>query len=129
MIEQGVPEVKLHLRLVQITVYPSMMRDAASPKTTLCGSAATTGMTSAMSLKIRGIPESEHHLHHDGTYQRTSPQWGKVDSMLWRDHSDRSDGQTSSRLETMIGMTDPAILKNLFRFIRPSSRPLEEMIG
>jgi hypothetical protein len=67
MVEPGLPEVKLHLRLVQIPIYLSMMSDAASPRTAPRGSAATIGMTSTMSLKIGSIPESEHHLHHDGT--------------------------------------------------------------
>jgi hypothetical protein len=67
MIRQDVLEVKLHLQLIQIIVYPSMMHDTASPRTVTHGSVAAIRMTFAMSLKIEGVPELEHHLHHDGT--------------------------------------------------------------
>jgi hypothetical protein len=67
MIGPDVPEVKLHLRLVQIAIYPSMMHDAASPRIVSRRRAATIGMTFAMSLKIGGVLESEHHLHRNGT--------------------------------------------------------------
>jgi hypothetical protein len=43
--------------------------------------------------------------------------WEKVDSMLWQDHSDKSNGQTSSRLATSTGMMALATLKNSFRCI------------
>jgi hypothetical protein len=65
--QASVPEVKLHLQLVQSTVYLSMMRDAVTHRATLSGSVAAIGMTSGMSLKIIGISEPEHYLHHDGT--------------------------------------------------------------
>jgi hypothetical protein len=52
-----------------------------------------------------------------------------MDYVLWQDHSDMFDGQTSSRLTTSTGMMALATLKNLFRCIRPSLRPLEETIG
>jgi hypothetical protein len=67
MIGSGVPEVKLHLRLVQIAIYPSMMHNAASPRITSRRRAVTIGLTFAMSLKIGGVLESEHHLHRNGT--------------------------------------------------------------
>jgi hypothetical protein len=44
-------------------------------------------------------------------------------------YSDKSGGQTSLRPVKLISMTDPAILKNLFRFIRPSLRPMDVTIG
>jgi hypothetical protein len=53
---------------------------------------------------------------------------GKMDFVLCRDHSDKSGGQTSSRLATLTAMTALATLKNSFRYIKPSSRPLEETI-
>jgi hypothetical protein len=59
------PEAKLHLRLVQIAIYLSMMHNTASPRTVPRRSVAAIGTTSVMSLKIGGISESEHHLHHD----------------------------------------------------------------
>jgi hypothetical protein len=58
------PEVKLHPQLVQIIDCLSMMRGAASPRTMAHESMATIGMTSTISLKIRGVSEIEHH---DGT--------------------------------------------------------------
>jgi hypothetical protein len=85
-------------------------------------------MTSATSLKIGGVSGSEHHLHHDDLYQRTPLWWEKVDFVLWRDHSSKSGGQTSSRLATSTSMTVPTTLKNLFRCIRSSLRLLEETI-
>jgi hypothetical protein len=44
---------------------------------------------------------------------------GKVDFVLWRDHSDKSGGQTSSRLATSTGIMALATRKNSFRCIRP----------
>jgi hypothetical protein len=67
MIGQGVTEVKLHLRLVQIVIYPRMMRDDASPRIVPRKSAAAIGMTTTLSLKIGGVPEPGHLLHHDST--------------------------------------------------------------
>jgi hypothetical protein len=52
-----------------------------------------------------------------------------VDFVLWPDHSDKSGGQTSSRLATLIGMMAPATLKNLFRCIKPLLIPVEKTIG
>jgi hypothetical protein len=51
-----------------------------------------------------------------------------VDSVHWRDHLDKSGGQTNSRPATSTGMTALATLKNLFRCIRLSLRLLEETI-
>jgi hypothetical protein len=65
-IGQGVPEVKLHHRQVQITIYPSMMHDDASLRTTPRENMTMNGMTSTMLSKIRGISGLEHHPHHDG---------------------------------------------------------------
>jgi hypothetical protein len=90
---------------------------------------AMNGMTFTTLLKIRGISGLEHHPHHDGLRWGTLLWWEKVDSVLWRDHSDKFGGQTNSRLETSTGMMAPATLKNLFRCIKSSLRPLEEMIG
>jgi hypothetical protein len=58
MIGQGIPEVKLHLRLVQITIWTSMMRDGASLRTVLRGNTTAIGMTSTMSTKIGGVSDS-----------------------------------------------------------------------
>jgi hypothetical protein len=84
------------------------------------------GMTFTMLLKTRGVSGLEHHPHHDGLWWRMLLE--KVDSMLSRDHSDKSGGQTNSRLATSTGMTAPETLKNLLRCIRLSLRPPEEMI-
>jgi hypothetical protein len=65
MIGQGVPEVKLHLRLARIAIWLSTMRDSASPRIMSRSSMAVIRTTSVMSLKIRGISEIEHHLHRD----------------------------------------------------------------
>jgi hypothetical protein len=127
-IGQGEPKVRQCHRPVQIVICPSTMRGDASPRTVSCGSAIVIGTTSAMSLRIGGVPKSERHIHHDGTQQKMLPQWGRVDSELWRDHLDKSGGQTSSKPATLIGLTGPGILKNLFRFIRPLLRPPEVMI-
>jgi hypothetical protein len=86
------------------------------------------GMIFATSSKIGGVSDSEHHPHHDDLSQRMSPQLGGVDSGLWQDHLDKSDGQKSSKLVTLIGTMDLAMLKSLFWFIRPSLRSLEEAI-
>jgi hypothetical protein len=65
MIGQGVLEVKLHLQLVQITVWPSTMRGSASLRIVSRGNTAVIGTTSKTSSKIEGVSDSEHHLHHD----------------------------------------------------------------
>ena len=52
MIGQGVPEVKPHLRLVQVVVYPSMTRNAASLRTAPRGNTTVIGMIFAASFKI-----------------------------------------------------------------------------
>jgi hypothetical protein len=123
-IRQGVPEVKLYRRQVQITVCPSMTHDGVSLRTTLRGDTTVNGMTFTTLLKIGGISGLEHHPHHDGLWWRMLVRWEKVDSVLWRDHSDKSDGQTNSRLVSSTGMMAPSTVKNLFRCIRPSLRPL-----
>jgi hypothetical protein len=66
MIGQGVPEVRLRHRPIQIVVFPSTMRNNASPRTASHESTTVIGMTFITSLKIRGISGSEHHPHHDG---------------------------------------------------------------
>jgi hypothetical protein len=65
MIEQGMPEVKLHLQPVQIAIWLSTMHDGASLRTTQRGNTVVIGTTSATSSKIECISDSEHHLHHD----------------------------------------------------------------
>jgi hypothetical protein len=66
MIRQGMPEVRLRRRTVQIIICLNMMHGGASPRTVSHGSTVVIGMTSAMSLKIGGIPGLEHHPHHNG---------------------------------------------------------------
>jgi hypothetical protein len=104
------------------------MHDGVSLRTASRGDTTMNGMTFTTLLKIRGVSGLEHHPHHDGIWWRTLLWWGKVDSVLWRDHSDKSSGQTNSRLATLVGMTVPITLKNLFRCIRLSLRPPEEII-
>jgi hypothetical protein len=64
-IGQGVPEVKLRHRQVQIIVCLSMMHDGVSLRTVSRGNMATNVMTSATLLKIGGVSGLEYHPHHD----------------------------------------------------------------
>jgi hypothetical protein len=66
MIGQGVPEVKLRHRQVQIAVCPSMTHDNTSLRTAPRWNTAMNGMTSATLFKIEGASGLEHHIHHDG---------------------------------------------------------------
>jgi hypothetical protein len=52
-----------------------------------------------------------------------------MDFVFWWDHSDKSSGQTNSRLATSTGTTTLVTLKSLFRCIKLSLRMLEETIG
>jgi hypothetical protein len=54
LIGRGKPEVKQHLWLAVIVIWPTTTHVDASPRTATCGSTAVTDTTSAMSLKIRG---------------------------------------------------------------------------
>jgi hypothetical protein len=105
-----------------------MTYDGVSLRIAPRGNTAVNRMTIATLLKVGGISSLEHHPHHDNLWWRTLLRWEKMDSVLWRDHSDKYDGQTNSRLATSIGMMAPVTLKNLFRCIRQSLRPPEEMI-
>jgi hypothetical protein len=128
-IRQGVLEVKLRHQQVQIVVCSSMTHNGALLRTAPHGNMTANGMTSAMLLKIRGVSGSERRPQRDVLWQRTLLRWERVDFMLWRDHSDRSGGQTNSRMKKSIGMKAPTTLRNLFRCIKLSMIPSEEMIG
>jgi hypothetical protein len=95
MIRHGVPEVKLHLRLVQVTVYLSMMCDGASVKTALRGNTTAIGTTSqhhqgleafqtqntisTMTISSRGRrPSLEKWILGSGGTTQTSPVAGQV---------------------------------------------------
>jgi hypothetical protein len=62
----------------------------------------------------------EQQVHHNDSQQGTSLQQGGVVSVLWRGHLGKSGGRPNSKQATLINTTAPAILKNLFRFIKPS---------
>jgi hypothetical protein len=79
-------------------------------------------------IEDQGVSSLEHHPHHNSLYRRTSFRWEKLDSVLWRDHSDKSGGHTNSRLVTSTSMMALVTLKSLFRYFRLSSRPPEETI-
>jgi hypothetical protein len=77
-------------------------------------------MISATSLKIEGAFGIEQQVHHNDSQQGTSLQQGGVSFMLWRGHLGKSGGRPNSKQATLINTMAPAILNNLFRFIRPS---------
>jgi hypothetical protein len=81
-IGQGVPEVKLHHRRVQIAICLSMTHGGVSLRTAPRGNTTVNGMTFATLLKIGGISGLEHHPHHSNLWWWTLLRWGKVDFML-----------------------------------------------
>jgi hypothetical protein len=66
MIGQGMPEVKLRHRQVQIAVRPSMTRGGALLRTAPHGNTVVNGMTSTTLLKIGSDSGSERRPHSDG---------------------------------------------------------------
>jgi hypothetical protein len=52
-------------QLAVIVAWLTMMHGAASPRTIICGNTTMIGMTSAMSLRIRGALEKGPRLHRD----------------------------------------------------------------
>jgi hypothetical protein len=72
-IRQNVPEVKPLHQIAATVAWLTTICVAASPKTATCGNMALIGMTSAMSLKIRGASEQEPRLYRDDLCKETVP--------------------------------------------------------